>query len=98
MVADESAFNGSRFGRTRQLKVAPDLAVSFASPEDVILKKLEYYREGGSDKHLGDIAGVLRVMGSEIDHRYITEWALRLGLSQLWRQVCPSGMNGGIEE
>ena len=42
MVADDSDFNESRFGRARLLSVAPGVTAAFASPEDVILKKLEW--------------------------------------------------------
>ncbi len=87
MVPSEDAFNRSRFSRVRRLHPAPDYDVVFASPEDVILKKLEYYREGGSEKHLRDIAGVLKISGAEIDFSYIDEWALRLGLSDVWGKL-----------
>ncbi len=87
MVADDSPFNASRFGRSRSVLVAPDTSPLFASPEDVILKKLEYYREGGSEKHLRDIAGVLKIMGNQLDHEYLTIWAMRLGVSRQWQVV-----------
>lgn len=95
MVADDSDFNASRFGRARLLSVAPDVTVAFASPEDVILKKLEYYREGGSEKHLRDISGVLKIMGSELDQKYLEIWARRLGLSALWREVSEAAGSRG---
>jgi hypothetical protein len=88
MVPSPSAFNRSRFARARRLRPAPDFEAVFATPEDVILKKLEYYRDGGSEKHLRDIAGVLKVSGAQIDLAYIDEWSLRLGLSDLWAKVC----------
>jgi hypothetical protein len=87
MVADESAFNASRFGRSRSLPIDAGSSADFASPEDVILKKLEYYREGGSEKHLRDIAGVLKAQGSDLDYQYLEIWALRLGLSRLWNKL-----------
>ena len=59
-----TAFDASRRSRGRQLPVLADRSVAFASPEDVILKKLLYFREGGSEKHLRDIAGVVRVQGA----------------------------------
>src|SRR6185436_4933905 len=37
-----------------------DTKITLAPPEYVVLRKLEYYREGGSEKHLRDIRGVLR--------------------------------------
>ena len=73
--------------------LAEDLAWSslifsvFASPEGVILKKLEYYREGGSDKHLRDIAGILRISGDQVDFAYIGDWATRLDLAEIWAKV-----------
>jgi hypothetical protein len=41
----------------------------FAPVEYVILGKLEYYREGGSDKHLRDIASILSVSAEQIDFK-----------------------------
>lgn len=56
----------------------------FAAPEDVILMKLKYYEEGGSEKHLRDIRSVLTVQGDKIDRPYITAWAKRLGVREEW--------------
>jgi hypothetical protein len=53
----------------------------------VILKKLEYYREGGSEKHLRDIAGILKISGEQLDLDYLTEWSSRLGLADLWAKA-----------
>jgi hypothetical protein len=85
MVPDDSEFNRSRLHRATRMQASPDQTAWFASPEDVILKKLEYYREGGSDKHLRDIAGVLKVRGSQLDMPYLVTWAEKLGVADLWR-------------
>jgi len=66
-------------------QVRHDLQAVFAKPEDVILKKLEYYRLGESDKHLRDIAGVLRVSGDQIDIAYIERMAAQLGVAAAWQ-------------
>ena len=55
--------------------------------EDVILKKMEAYREGGSEKHLRDIAGVLKISGERLDRSYIQDWADRLGVTEVWQDV-----------
>jgi len=47
----------------RKLRILPDRDVFVARPEDVILSKMQYYREGGSEKHLRDITGMLKVSG-----------------------------------
>jgi hypothetical protein len=87
MVPADSPFNRSRFVRAKRVKPQPDVDVLFSSAEDVILKKLEAYREGGSEKHLRDIAGVLRISGAQLDSAYISEWADRLGVADIWKEV-----------
>lgn len=64
-----------------------DFEATFAAPEDVTLKKMEYYREGKSDKHLRDIAGVLKISGDEIDEEYIEAWVDRLGVREIWERL-----------
>jgi hypothetical protein len=87
MIPSENPFNRSRFARVRRLHPAPDYDAQFASVEDVILKKMEYYRDGGSDKHLRDITGVLKISGRDLDRGYIENWARTLGLEEIWQDV-----------
>jgi hypothetical protein len=61
--------------------------IQLAPPEYVILRKLEYFREGGSSKHRTDIQAILNVSGSEIDHTALAEWIERLGLAEVWKSV-----------
>ena len=44
-----------------------------APVEYVILRKLEYYREGGSEKHLQDITGMIAASGDQIDWPFLIE-------------------------
>jgi hypothetical protein len=87
IVPEQSPFNASRFSRVRRLRAGDDFEASFASPEDAIIKKMEYYREGGSEKHLRDIAGVLKISRGQIDAAYIARWAHELGLNDIWTIV-----------
>jgi hypothetical protein len=87
MVAEPSEFNRSRFARARSIEIAPGIRVRFASPEDVILRKLESFREGGSDKHLRDIRGILRLCDQPVDRAYIARWASRLGVEDEWTRA-----------
>ena len=59
----------------------------FASPENVILKKLFYFREGGSDKHLRDVAGIILIQGEKIAQAYLDQWAAKLGVAAELRLV-----------
>lgn len=56
-----------------------------ASPEDVVLAKLDWYREGGesSKRQWLDILGVLRTQGSELDVPYMRAWAEHLNVADL---------------
>ncbi|MBI3463135.1 MAG: hypothetical protein HY000_08770 [Planctomycetes bacterium] len=53
----------------------------------MILKKMQYFQVGGSEKHLRDIVGVLLVQGEHVDRDYILQWANRLGVAEIWSTV-----------
>jgi hypothetical protein len=86
ILATASDFDRSRFQRARRIQTAGTV-VAFASPEDVILKKLLYFQAGGSEKHLRDIVGILKVQAGQIDQLYLTEWIVRLGVAEEWQLV-----------
>jgi hypothetical protein len=85
MIARRDAWGRSQLDRRQRVEVVPGLTGYAGSPEDVILGKLWYYQEGGSEKHLRDIAGMMQVSGDQIDTAYIAQWAQRLGLSDIWQ-------------
>jgi len=87
IVPPDTPFNRSRLTRVVRVKPAADYDASFASVEDVIVKKMEYYREGGSEKHLRDITGVLKTRGGSVNRTYIEHWAARLGLEEVWKAI-----------
>ena len=60
-----------------------------APPEYVILRKLEWLREGGQDKHLRDIRFMLAA--TAVDRALIEAEAARLGLQPQWLQCQQSG-------
>ncbi len=87
ILTKKTAFSQTEFSRRKRSAVFPDQEGAFASPEDVILKKMEFYKEGGSEKHLRDITGILKISGEELDLRYIEDWAGRLGVMEIWTAV-----------
>ncbi len=58
--------------------------VSVAPPEYVIVRKLEYLREGGSEKHLRDVRSMLALSSSQLDRDALLTWIERLGLQAQW--------------
>jgi hypothetical protein len=87
MLPADSDFNESRFAR-RQRKALPGGAEGWvASPEHVILKKLEFYQLGGSEKHLRDITSVLMIQGEAVDRAYIEMMSMRMGTHDQWQVI-----------
>jgi hypothetical protein len=61
-----------------------------APPEYVILRKLEYLREGGQDKHVRDIRFILAATAT--DTEFLESEVARLGLKAQWdRCTAPRG-------
>jgi hypothetical protein len=63
------------------------IVVRLAPPEYVILRKLEYYREGGSEKHLRDIRAMLAVSGEMINHAQLNDWIEQRHLQAEWQKA-----------
>lgn len=70
-----------------------DLEIRLAPPEYVIARKLEFYREGHSAKHLRDIRSMLLLSDELIDHAALADWVVRRGLQEEWAEVQASGDN-----
>ncbi len=85
IVRKQSAHALEEFRRRRKISFWKGFEAYIASPEDVILKKLDYYREGSSEKHLNDIRGILA--NTEVDQTYLKKWILTLGLNSIWRII-----------
>lgn len=87
MIPKPTPFDASRLSRRVRIRPEPDYDAAFASPADIILKKMDFYREGGSEKHLRDIAGVLKIQGARVDRAYIDQWATTLNLQDIGQAI-----------
>jgi hypothetical protein len=79
-------FNAWAFRHARKMDFKGE-EISVAPLECVIVRKLEYFREGSSDKHLRDIRGMLNVSGEQIDRVALDEWIDRRGVRSQWQMV-----------
>jgi hypothetical protein len=66
--------------------------VNLAPPEYVIIRKLEYFKEGASEKHLRDIKTMLEVSGSSISQEELVRFIRERGLDAEWRKVAEVGL------
>ncbi len=79
-----SAWEATWFADRRRIEIA-GRGLSFARPEAVIVHKLRFFREGGGDKHLRDIRGMLAVSAGDIDLALLERAVGELGLGDAWR-------------
>lgn len=79
----------SRLQLERRLRMLllEDLEGFVMSPEDLILSKMHSYHDGGLEKHLRDITGILSIQAEKIDRDYISQWAMRLEVAEVWSAI-----------
>lgn len=62
------------------------VACAIATPEDVILAKLEWAKASGSQRQLDDVAGIVALQPG-LDRAYVDRWAADLGVADLWASL-----------
>ena len=78
----QNAHSRIEFSRRRRLEILTGLEAWIAAPEDVIIAKLRFYREGQSEKHLHDIRGI--IANTPLDRDYLEHWINELDLSKYY--------------
>jgi hypothetical protein len=86
VVRKDRPFSEVEFARRQRVEVL-GTAVSMATPEDVILSKLEWAAKSGSSRQLDDARGVVRVQAGRLDLAYLRHWAATLGVGSLLDEV-----------
>jgi hypothetical protein len=84
IIPKNNEFDRLRFRRRRSVRTSEGLEVSYSSPEDIIVSKLEFYQKGRSEKHLRDIAGIIKISGADLDFDYLAVWMGKKGLRAIW--------------
>ncbi len=85
-LAGRDEFHAWAFRNGKQYSVG-QILIRLAPPEYVIVRKLEYYREGGSEKHLRDIRSMLAVSGDQLDQLELNDWIQRQKVQEQWRKA-----------
>ncbi|MCE5185857.1 MAG: hypothetical protein LLF76_07000 [Planctomycetaceae bacterium] len=86
-VRYDKPFDRQMFARRRKLLLDESFPKEFelVSPEDIVLLKLQWYKDGGcvSEKQWNDIQGVLKTQSGGVDLVYLRQWAQTLSVGEL---------------
>lgn len=86
-VRGDAAFDLEEFARRREEAIDDEGGTRcfIKSPEDSVLRKLLWYRDGGhvSEQQWRDVLGVLAVSAGALDETYLDRWAGELRIADL---------------
>lgn len=89
-----SALARTQMDRRRRLEVGTDPAqfLYFYTPEDILLQKLAWFRQGGevSDRQWRDIIGIVVTQGPSLDRKYLYEHAAEASVADLLQRALSS--------
>ena len=86
VIRRDRPFSVEELGR-RTVQQVLGVAVATASAEDTVIAKLEWAKQGASDRQLEDVAGILRVRRVQLDAAYIERWVTELELQREWARA-----------
>ncbi|MBN2565343.1 MAG: hypothetical protein JXB46_06500 [Candidatus Eisenbacteria bacterium] len=88
IVRKDTEYRREEFRRRRKVSMG-EWELWVAAPEDLLLSKLEWSRNGSSELQLRD-AQLLAESVDQLDWDYVKTWASRLGLGDILEEVEPS--------
>ena len=84
VVRKDTEYRRHEFRRRRRVTIDA-LMIFIATPEDLIISKLDWARDSRSEVQLADVRNLLGV--APLDLEYVTRWVAALGLEGLYREV-----------
>ena len=85
-LAGEDPLHSWALDRRRRFDVG-GREVWVAPPEYVILRKLLFFREGGSSKHVRDVRALLAAQGEKLDYATLERFAEERGVADLLTEI-----------
>lgn len=85
IVRKNTPYRRVEFDRRKQIRIE-DFSTWIASKEDLIISKLFWAKDTGSEVQMGDVRNLA---GTGCDVAYIENWTGELGLTNLWQQCRP---------
>ena len=88
-VRKTSPFDTVEFERRRHTEILPGTSIFLKTPEDSVLRKLLWFRQGGevSSSQWRDVVEVLRVSCESVDRAYLDRWAAEIQVQDLLQRA-----------
>ncbi|MEA2413984.1 MAG: hypothetical protein QOI58_641 [Thermoanaerobaculia bacterium] len=86
IVRKERPFSYREFGRRQKVEIL-GLSVYAATPEDMVLAKLEWAKLGESERQIKDAAGIIEIQGANLDLNYVERWVAALAIEDQWNSA-----------
>jgi len=83
IIQKDREFSKTEFERKETHEVE-GMRLSLATPEDVLIAKLEWAKLGESDQQIVDAAGILKMQRDGLDFEYMQRWVRLLELEPQW--------------
>lgn len=92
-VAGGTPLDEQQLRRRRAVEITLGRILHVHPPEDILLQKLRWYRQGGetSDRQWRDILGIIRVQAQHLDRDYLRVNAPVLGVADLLARALREG-------
>lgn len=85
IVREDRDYEIEKFERRRRIDVDGQ-AMWIISPEDLVLSKLVWAKDSGSELQLRDVRSIIALQAG-LDWPYVERWALRLSVSQMLKEL-----------
>lgn len=84
-IAGLEPFDRAELDGRHRIELAPGRSLQVKRPEDTVLRKLLWFRSGGSvsDRQWRDLVSVLRSQRPRLDTNHLERWSKALGLEAL---------------
>lgn len=86
LIRKDRPFSIEEFARRQPVHLL-GTSTFIASPEDLVIAKLEWAKAAESERQLRDVAAILAVSGDRFDYPYIERWVSALGLRDGWSSI-----------
>jgi hypothetical protein len=96
IIRKNRPFSQTEFSRRLKIEIL-DMEAGMATPEDVILSKLEWSKLGSSERQWQDALQVAQTQAKNLDRAYIEKWSHELGVYDLWERIRAAIFPAGSE-